>query len=795
MAGFLTSSSVSLDNGSNVVNVTGSVDCSFVVSGTAVYINDMLMEGVSGTAADPSGNSNITLRNVYTGTSIVGGALVAFNTIEGLRDAIQRARELSAQFQSGLVDISQTDTSLKTFLTVLDPTTTITFNDESTVVVTPYQVLVNKVTAQGEAENVQWQVGKSVGYSLDDLQGFSKELYAQSGITDSGIPDTLGNSQRVMAINELINRGGSFTIAEAKAKTNFYEGQIITIKDYGLSYKYKSSRFILDGQSQSEMTYEDNMHILVDTGGMLVFCDWGAIPSIQSKNFSKYSAKLKDRTNEISIANFGDSITFAQALPDTVGATNKIGQPTNFGDGSTYGHWQFDNSYPVRIYEYFQDNFSQMTNVNNLGYSGDRLLTGYLRHRESLTFDLITIMYGVNDCLFATSNGSQPQGISTGLYSVANYEKMLRFFAAKQILNGASVVILGTAPFASLAGYDGSQLAANRLVRSYNASAKKVAGEFGCRYVDVCVDIFTQYGIPEITQEGTHLNEGGLKILGNRVSASLVTVESDNEVVPNSILIANPNINCILSKTGGNILANTTSTTPRGTVSNDRTCLTVSENWVSIPFYSSTDSLVAYINGSAGLAGCTFDIRLDNGALQSDYHYQRDYYSGKPTASKQLTKNNKFNRDNINISDDANGAFLHVVNKGWHTISIRKVSGVGSLLIDSLTFESLNSVINSDMKGVTASCTVSAGVLSDSINVESIDEAFPSEWIFTFSNALFNNKFTVIADSNETSANPVTYTIRYKTSTSFGVVFNRFNGTSWEIFTPTTFTVKVVGGR
>ena len=147
MAGFLTSSSVSLDNGSNVVNVTGSVDCSFVVSGTAVYINDMLMEGVSGTAADPSGNSTITLRNVYTGTSIVGGTLVAFNTIEGLRDAIQMTREPSAQFQEGLGEVSQTDTSLKTFLTVLDPTTTITFNDESTVVVTPYQVLVNKVVS------------------------------------------------------------------------------------------------------------------------------------------------------------------------------------------------------------------------------------------------------------------------------------------------------------------------------------------------------------------------------------------------------------------------------------------------------------------------------------------------------------------------------------------------------------------------------------------------------------------------------------------------------------------------
>lgn len=53
------------------------------------------------------------------------------------------------------------------------------------------------------ADNVQWKVGKSVGYSLDDLQGFTEELYAQAGIVDSGLPDVLGNSQRVEAIKLL----------------------------------------------------------------------------------------------------------------------------------------------------------------------------------------------------------------------------------------------------------------------------------------------------------------------------------------------------------------------------------------------------------------------------------------------------------------------------------------------------------------------------------------------------------------------------------------------------------------
>lgn len=50
------------------------------------------------------------------------------------------------------------------------------------------------------AENTSWKTGKSVGYSLDDLQGFTDELYARSGIVDDGLPDTLGMSKRVDAI-------------------------------------------------------------------------------------------------------------------------------------------------------------------------------------------------------------------------------------------------------------------------------------------------------------------------------------------------------------------------------------------------------------------------------------------------------------------------------------------------------------------------------------------------------------------------------------------------------------------
>lgn len=585
------------------------------------------------------------------------------------------------------------------------------------------------------------------------------------------------------------------TISAAKS-ASFFEGEMVFIFDTGFLYQFRASRYLIPGQSQSEMTYDDIMHVLIDAGGMLQFCDFGKVSSIQAKNSSRFVAKLKGRTDPIKGHCFGDSITYAQAQPDTVNATNNIGVQTGFGDGSTHEHWQFNNSYPAWINSYLSENCPQGNVVFNFGYSGDRCVTGYLRHRESASADFATIMYGVNDCLYATSNGSQPAGLTAvGMYSVENYTLALRLFAAKQILLGCSVTILGTAPFASPVGFDGTQLAAMKLTRSYNSAAKRVASEFGCRFVDVAEDVFSQYGIMEITQEGTHLGEAGLKIAGERIAASLVSIETENRVIHGSTLLANPGLVCLLSKDGVNVLPNSTSTTPKGTLSNERTCLSVSSNWISIPFYAETDSLIAFINGASSAAGATFDIRLDNGALQSDFHFQHDFFSGKPTSQKQLSVNGKFNRDNCNITGDSS-ATLHVANRGWHTLSIRKVSGDGGLLLDSISFLSAESVIASDVYGVTAHCSVSAGTLdSGARNITSISQDYPGEFVLAFTHKLANNRYTIVVDVNETNADPITITTRYKTTDTCGIAFNKWTGTAWVKFVPTLFTVKILGGR
>jgi len=93
----LTAASAVATLGSAVITVSGNVDCSKVYPGTVVFIADsngvrLPAEAIKGTVPD-AGESTITLRYPWSQSSITG-ALVAFNTNEGLADAVVRLREI-----------------------------------------------------------------------------------------------------------------------------------------------------------------------------------------------------------------------------------------------------------------------------------------------------------------------------------------------------------------------------------------------------------------------------------------------------------------------------------------------------------------------------------------------------------------------------------------------------------------------------------------------------------------------------------------------------------------------------
>lgn len=140
--GFLVAQTASIVKDASVINLTGNIDCQFVSSGTAIFLNgsSVLLEGISGTPPDISGNSQITVRNAYTGNDLVDTSMVSFNTIEGLRDAIRRVREVAEDTSK---DVSQ---QFANFLTSTE--NTITMNIRGVDIETkPYGKMLPQISA------------------------------------------------------------------------------------------------------------------------------------------------------------------------------------------------------------------------------------------------------------------------------------------------------------------------------------------------------------------------------------------------------------------------------------------------------------------------------------------------------------------------------------------------------------------------------------------------------------------------------------------------------------------------
>lgn len=589
------------------------------------------------------------------------------------------------------------------------------------------------------------------------------------------------------------------SIDAAKKKKDFYSGQRVIITDYGLEFSFNPSRNIIPNDDFSMIDYDDEITILVDSGGMLQFSDWGKLPKIHVINKAKFSGVLKDRTNAITMDFYGDSETFGQAVPDTPNAQNLINVPTGFGDGSTHQHWRFNNNYPQWVASTFGENYLNPVVVNNLGYSGDRMFNALLRHRVKTNSLLACLCYGINDCLFSTNNGSSPANISNNAntYSVDKFAKALSMMVAKQILQNKQVVILGTVVFASLQGFDGSQFASAKLARAYNAAAKHVAETFGCLWIDTAADIFNQYSMVEITQEGTHLNNDGHKILGTRLAAALMLNENKQSVSTGSVLIANPNINVVVSRSGGNVLPNSTSTTPLGCPTNDKTTMVVDDDYLTIPFYAETDNLVCYINGMSNAQGVDLQIELDRFALQSDLHFKYSFLPPKPASLKSKRARSFFNRETENISQSDSLCFI-IPNKGWHSVSIKRTSSSGNLLLDSILFESLLSVINSDLYGTTGYAIIKNKLISGGCkNIKSVSEPTTGTYDVEFSVPMVSTDYHVSCDI-ETGNVAVMYNV-IKTLTGFSVRILMAQGSGagmvFNPVTPLNMTCLITGGR
>ncbi|EJB0233944.1 SGNH/GDSL hydrolase family protein, partial [Vibrio vulnificus] len=533
-----------------------------------------------------------------------------------------------------------------------------------------------------------------------------------------------------------------------------------------------------------------------------------------AENYNRWFGRQRTRVDDLYINCYGDSITFGQALADSDNATNKIGVDTGFGDNSQYGHWQFDKSYPVVLSDALNRSMANTVHVSNRGYSGDRVVTSYMRHRVQPQAGISTVMLGVNDCLFATSNGKNPDQISNEAnpWGVNCYSVMLRRFLMREILRGNNVVLFGCINYASLIGYDGTNVAAAKLTEVYNDAAASVAAELGVYFVDTRKDIINQYDLARFTQEGTHPGELGHQVLGERFAALFVGhgYLRSMKVSSGSKLIANQAINSMNSETLMNTIPNSTSYSPPFNKS-EPTVLSIpalSNGRLVFSVYCDAEDMIVYPSFIANPS--TVTMELDGGAAQQEYlvdypTYQDASFSqadSYPASVKQRTYSSqvKVNRRTVHYSDKSD-MYLHITGRGWHTISFS--ADVGSkAFIDSLMFLSWDEV-HKEITGLTASVVFdgTGGVsIKDAFNVGAVTDNGGGIYTIHFLNPMLHANYNLQTNGIVSGRELVLTTcyemprltsvsIKFISAAGMGV------GVDWQPIAPNHASVVIFGGR
>lgn len=464
---------------------------------------------------------------------------------------------------------------------------------------------------------------------------------------------------------------------------------IVFITDlFGGTYWRVTNGELIQGYAPSKLTFDDQISLTLGNGNYIfldIELNKGLIQAKNREATELYFGKIAENNTTVDIKFMGDSIMFGQATASAAGAVNRIGDATNFGDGSVYAQWQFTNNYPQVVEDRLNTVYRGAVTSYNGGFSGDRALDGYLRHRGNPVTGISVVGYGINDCQATTNNGLDNSTVTdiTRVFSIPNYTSVLRRFIAREILRGNGVVVVGATNYLSSNGWNGTSADASILCEAWNMAAKAVADEFGLPFVDMRNDVLNQYQLQRINEDGTHPLPAGHDIIGARIASLFIGEGFVNPVIANSCskILANPTINNMMSK-DLTVSSNTKSPNPPFNGNSQSTLLVSVGNPITIPFYLDNDDIICIpsfvcVNGDV-------QIDLDHGAEQQEYKFDYPIYKDKlvnpvsgtaianPASTYTISSTGSIDqlihRRSVN-SETVGVNCLHISGKGWHSVT------------------------------------------------------------------------------------------------------------------------------
>ncbi|MFE4524762.1 SGNH/GDSL hydrolase family protein [Cytobacillus firmus] len=358
--------------------------------------------------------------------------------------------------------------------------------------------------------------------------------------------------------------------------------------------------------------------------------------------YGKFYQKLRSSDQTVTITCRGDSITQGR---DTTSA-DRVGEIASI---------TYPQALQSRLDSIYPDKVTVITNAMH----GDNTEAGYNRFLTSSGADMTLVMYGINDA------------VNAGYATMGDIEAYISYYEQiiiRLILQNSAVIILTPSKEKS------SFLTA---IDIYRNALYVLGKKYGVPVVTT--DEWTSgYKGSEIYSDDTHFNGKGYEIFGSRVASLFVGegVSHPKKVSHGSELLTRISIdNAVLV---GAVASSQNPGTPAESVDTNGIQVTIGQGQkVVYSFYAETDNLFV-VPDMYQANGSTVKLSLDFGVKQPDFYFDESVHlpadiNNSLNGFIDIVNNTGVGRKvtkNYGISKDIG---FHIVQKGWHTLTIEAV--------------------------------------------------------------------------------------------------------------------------
>lgn len=376
--------------------------------------------------------------------------------------------------------------------------------------------------------------------------------------------------------------------------------------------------------------------------------------SLQDVLYATFMRNLRKNVSQL-ICCQGDSLTYGH---DVKSEDRRPSAGDIAPDGSTSNTTRAKITYPEALEKCLKKIYPNVKVINR-GRSGSYTKQGYELWIKPSGANLTIMMYGTND---SRASWVDYKG------DIKEYLKWYEKLIARELLRGSAIIIL-TPPKETENDLD---------VDTFSQALFLLGEKYGIPVIKTD-EFMYNYGT-EIYSDEVHFNGIGYEIFGTRVSSLLI---GEGCVTPQLVLDGSK-INPLptiynYSKNGDAYVSKNQNIYPTAQGFH----IGINDGTISFSFYSQVDDLLVfpslYIRGNV-----TFKIELDFGVKQGMYTNSQIIDKGKNNVIKvanstiEETVNKTYPYYNRYKTPDK---FIHIVNKGWHTVTITTKGDVDNNVI------------------------------------------------------------------------------------------------------------------